>query len=59
MRNRMNVGISLVGRLALLGTVLLTMAAVHGAVLKSTATAVEAGKWARQGGGVTSGDLMR
>ena len=44
MRNRMNAGISLVGRLALLGTVLLTMAAVHGAVLKSTETAVEAGK---------------
>ena len=44
MRNRMNVGISLVGRMALLGTVLLTMAAVHGAVLKSTETAVEAGK---------------
>ena len=34
MRNRMNTGIPLIGRLALLGTVLLTMAAVHGAALK-------------------------
>ncbi len=43
MRNRMNMGISLIGRLALLGTVFLTIAAVHGAALKSSATAVEAG----------------
>ena len=43
MRNRMNMGISLIGRFALLGTVFLTIAAVHGAALKSTATAVEAG----------------
>ncbi len=43
MRNRMNMGSPLIGRLALLGTVLLTMAAVHGAALKSTETAVEAG----------------
>ena len=43
MRNRMNMGISLIGRFALIGTVFLTIAAVHGAALKSTATAVEAG----------------
>ena len=44
MRNRMNMGILLIGRLAILGTVLLTMAAVHGAALTSTEKAVEAGK---------------
>ena len=44
MRNRMTKGISLIGRLALLGTVFLTMAAVHGAALKSSLTGVEAGK---------------
>ncbi len=43
MRNLMTTKTSLIGRLALLGTVLLTVAAVHGAALKSTATAVEAG----------------
>ena len=43
MRNLMTTGTSLISRLALLGTVLLTIAAVHGAALKSTATAVEAG----------------
>jgi len=44
MRNRMTMGTPLISRLTLLGTVFLTMAAVHGAALKSTATAVEAGQ---------------
>lgn len=44
MRSQMTKGISLTSRLALLGTVFLTMAAVHGAALKSSLTGVEAGK---------------
>ena len=44
MRNRVTIGIRLFNRLALLGAVSLTMAAVHGAALKSSQTAVEAGQ---------------
>ena len=60
MRNRMNIGIPLVGRLALLGTVLLTMAAVHGAALTSTEKAVEAGKvLPLEGTGFHAGQTVR
>jgi len=44
MRNRMTIGMRLIGRFALLGVVSLTMAAVHGAALKSSQTGVEAGQ---------------
>jgi len=60
MRNRMNIGIPLVGRLALLGTVLLTMAAVHGAALTSTEKAVEAGQTLPlEGTGFHAGQTVR
>lgn len=44
MRNRVTSGIRLFNRLALLGAVSLTMAAVHGAAMKSSQSGVEAGK---------------
>ena len=44
MRNRVTMGIRWFNRLALLGAVSLTMAAVHGAALKSSQTGVEAGQ---------------
>ena len=44
MHKRMTMGIRLMSRLALLGAVSLTMAAVHGAALKSSQTGVEAGQ---------------
>ncbi len=44
MRNRMTMGMRLISRLALLGAVSVTMAAVHGAALKSSQTGVEAGQ---------------
>lgn len=44
MHKRMTKGIRLMSRLALLGAVSLTMAAVHGAALKSSQTGVEAGQ---------------
>ena len=60
MRNRMNMGIPLIGRLALLGTVLLAMAAVHGAALTSTEKAVEAGKaLPLEGTGFHAGQTVR
>jgi len=56
----MNIGIPLVGRLALLGTVLLTMAAVHGAALTSTEKAVEAGQTLPlEGTGFHAGQTVR
>ena len=60
MRNRMNMGIPLIGRLAILGTVLLTMAAVHGAALTSTEKAVEAGQvLPLEGTGFHAGQTVR
>ena len=60
MRKQMNMSIPLIGRLALFGTVLLTMAAVHGAALKSTETAVEAGKmFPLEGTGFHAGQTVR
>ena len=60
MRNQMNSRIPLIGRLALFGTVLLTMAAVHGAALKSTETAVEAGQmFPLEGTGFHAGQTVR
>ena len=44
MQNRVTMGIRLFNRLALLGAVSLTIAAVHGAALKSSQTGVEAGQ---------------
>ena len=44
MRKRVTTGIRVFNRLALLGAVSLTMAAVHGAALKSSQTGVEAGQ---------------
>lgn len=44
MRNRKTIGMRMIGRLAVLGVVSLTMAAVHGAALKSSQSAVEAGQ---------------
>jgi hypothetical protein len=56
----MNMSIPLAGRLALLGTVLLTMAAVHGAALTSTEKAVEAGQTLPlEGTGFHSGQTVR
>ncbi len=60
MRYQMNMGIPLIGRLALLGTVLLTMAAVHGAALTSTEKAVEAGQTLLlEGTGFHAGQTVR
>ncbi len=59
MRNQMTKGISQISRLALLGTVVLTMAAVHGAALKSSLTGVEAGKvLPLEGSGFHSGQTV-
>jgi hypothetical protein len=44
MRNRMTMGTRLIGKWALLAAVSLTIAAVHGAALKSSQTGVEAGQ---------------
>ena len=60
MRNRMTMGIRLVSRLALLGAVSLTMAAVHGAALKSSQTGVEAGQaLPLEGTGFHAGQTVR
>ena len=60
MRKQMNMSIPLIGRLALLGTVLLTMAAVHGAALTSTEKAVEAGQTLPlEGTGFHAGQTVR
>ena len=60
MRYQMNMGIPPIGRLALLGTVLLTMAAVHGAALTSTEKAVEAGQTLLlEGTGFHAGQTVR
>ncbi len=59
MRNQMTKGVSRISRLALLGTVVLTMAAVHGAALKSSLTGVEAGKvLPLEGSGFHSGQTV-
>lgn len=60
MRNQMNMSIPLIGRLALFGAILLTMAAVHGAALKSTETAVGAGQMLPlEGTGFHAGQTVR
>ncbi len=60
MRKQMNMSIPLIGKLALLGTVLLTMAAVHGAALTSTEKAVEAGQTLPlEGTGFHAGQTVR
>jgi len=60
MRNRVTSGIRFFNRLALLGAVSLTMAAVHGAALKSSQTGVEAGQaLALEGTGFHAGQTVR
>jgi hypothetical protein len=60
MRNRMTMGIRLVSRLPLLWAVSLTMAAVHGAALKSSQTGVEAGQaLPLEGTGFHAGQTVR
>ena len=60
MRNQMNMSIPLTGRLSLFGTILLTTAAVHGAALKSTETAVKAGQMLPlEGTGFHAGQTVR
>ncbi len=60
MRKQMNMSTPLIGRMALLGTVLLTMAAVHGAALTSTEKAVEVGQTLPlEGTGFHAGQTVR
>ena len=60
MRNRMTMDTRLVGKWALLGVVSLTMAAVHGAALKSSQTGVEAGQaLPLEGTGFHAGQTVR
>ena len=60
MRNRVTMGIRWFNRLTLLGAVSLTMAAVHGAALKSSQTGVEAGQaLPLEGTGFHAGQTVR
>ncbi len=60
MRNRMTMGTRLISKWALLVTVSLTMAAVHGAALKSSQTGVEAGQaLPLEGTGFHAGQTVR